>query len=131
MSELMLAQNMCELRKLKEYTQQYVSDQLHIARQTYSLYENGKRTPDIETVCSLAKLYHISADALLHTDLTGGRIADSPPSRHTGIVPGESSILLSGTEAKLIMDYKSLSPELQEEARRHMRYLKALAETEN
>ena len=55
MPEWKLAENLRELRTANEYPQQYVSERIHLARQTYSLYENGKRIPDIRTVCCLAE----------------------------------------------------------------------------
>lgn len=45
------------LRKAHSYTQDYVATALGIARQTYSHYETGKRTPDAERLhlCTLLR----------------------------------------------------------------------------
>ena len=126
MSELKLAINMRELRTANNYSQQYVSDQIHIARQTYSLYETGKRVPDTETVCRLADLYHVSVDALLFADFSGNQIADAAPMEHNAILPNNSAIRLTGADAKMIMDYKSFPVEVQKEIREFVRFKKQL-----
>lgn len=54
-----------ELRKAHGFNQEFVSSWLGIARQTYSHYENGRRTPPYDTVVKLAKLYQVSLDDLL------------------------------------------------------------------
>ena len=47
MRELKVADNMRELRIANGYSQKFISQLIHIARQTYSLYETGKRFPDL------------------------------------------------------------------------------------
>ena len=62
MPEIKLAVNMHSLRDVYGYSQDYVSSQIHVARQTYSNYERGKKLPDIPTLLYLAELYQISVD---------------------------------------------------------------------
>lgn len=45
MSGSYLAANLRSLREARNYSQKYISEQLHIARQTYTVYESGKRVP--------------------------------------------------------------------------------------
>ena len=47
MAETLLSQRLKELRKLHNYTQDYVASMLGVVRQTYSHYETGKRTPTL------------------------------------------------------------------------------------
>lgn len=47
MSESYLADNLRSLREAKKYSQKYISEQLHIARQTYTVYESCNRVPDL------------------------------------------------------------------------------------
>jgi len=131
MSELKLAVNMRELRTANKYSQQYVSDFIHIARQTYSLYERGHRIPDTETVCSLAELYQVSVDALLFADFSGNQIADAAPAEHHAILPDNSAVRLTGADAKMIMDYKSFPVEIQREVREFVRFKKRLLSKDN
>lgn len=42
MRELKIADNMRELRIANGYSQKHISELIHIARQTYSLYETEK-----------------------------------------------------------------------------------------
>lgn len=57
-----------ELRIKKGLTQQQVADALHISRQVYGFYENGKREPNIETLKRIASFFGVSVDYLLGTD---------------------------------------------------------------
>ena len=66
MAETMLSQRLKELRKLHNYTQDYVASMLGVVRQTYSHYESGKRTPNSETLYKLAGLYDVPIDDFMH-----------------------------------------------------------------
>ena len=69
MESTQLAKRLRELRKVNNYTQDYVASALGVIRQTYSHYETGKRTPNSETLYKLAGLYDISVDDLLHLSI--------------------------------------------------------------
>ena len=128
MDNATLGRQLLKYRKLNHYTQKEVGKYLNIQRQTYSNYERGIRMPDLKTLSSLAALYRISLDDLLLTDTL--KDSSSADFYHEGVVSASNSrILLTGTEAKLIMDYRYLSPELQETAVLHMKFLKS--QTEN
>lgn len=126
MSELKVAQNMRELRNIYNYSQKDVSDLIHIARQTYSMYEREKRPPDLKTVCELSKLYHISVDALLYMDLTEQKVSEAPAGEHTALLSDNSAIGLTGPDARMIMNYKSFPPEVQQEVREFVLFKKKL-----
>lgn len=66
MESTLLAKRLKELRKINNYTQDYVASALGVIRQTYSHYETGKRTPSSEMLYKLAGLYEISVDDLMH-----------------------------------------------------------------
>ena len=59
MKKSLLPQKLKQLRKVHNYTQDYVAEALGIVRQTYSHYETGKRMPDAESLYKLAGLYNI------------------------------------------------------------------------
>lgn len=126
MRDLRLVDNMRELRIVNGYSQQFVSNHIHIARQTYSLYETGRRLPDLKTVCDLADLYHISIDLLLYTDLSADvdHIADTPIGDHLAITGENSAIPLNGADARMLTNYKSFPPEIQEEIREYVLFKK-------
>lgn len=54
-----------QLRKKLKKTQEEVANELRIKKQNYQNYELGKREPDIETLCKLAKYFNCSLDELV------------------------------------------------------------------
>jgi len=61
----MALQRIKNLREDNDWTQQYVADLLHIARSTYSAYENSANAIPLEILKSLALIYDTSTDYLL------------------------------------------------------------------
>ncbi len=70
MSETQLSKRLRELRKVNNYTQDYVASVLGVIRQTYSHYETGKRIPSTESLYKLAGLYNISVGDLIQLTIT-------------------------------------------------------------
>ena len=66
MEQSLLSQRLKELRKVNNYTQDYVAVVIGTTRQTYSHYETSRRKPSTETLYKLSGLYNISVDDLLH-----------------------------------------------------------------
>ena len=54
-----------EIREDKGYTQQELSEAIHVSSGTISHYENGTREPGTETIAQLADFLNVSADYLL------------------------------------------------------------------
>lgn len=54
-----------EIRLAHGKTQSEVAEYLNIARASYTNIENGKRSPDVETLIALADFYSVSIDSLL------------------------------------------------------------------
>ncbi len=132
MSESYLAANLRSLRVAKGYSQKYISEQLHIARQTYTVYESGSRVPDIDLICKLAAIYDVSLDQLVLTDLSAhsDRIADETGFHHYAAIPNKSLIPLSGANAKAVSNFLNLPEESQLEVRKYIRYQKYLLSKE-
>lgn len=65
MGKTSLSKRLRELRKLNNYTQDYVAEVLQTSRQTYSHYETGIRKPSTESLYKLAGLYGITVEDLL------------------------------------------------------------------
>lgn len=59
------SRNVRSLRIAAGYTQDDISALLHVARQTYSNYENLTRQPSIDIIINLAAILHVTIDALL------------------------------------------------------------------
>lgn len=131
MSEIKLAANMRSLRKLYNYSQDYVSSQIHVARQTYSNYECGKRIPDTPMLIYLSELYQVTIDQLLFGDFSEVHTTDGVIRDHAAITPENSLIRLNGSDAKMVMDYKNMPPEVQKEIREFVRFKKYLLSRES
>lgn len=56
----MLSQTLKRLRENSGYTQQQVANALNLERSTYTYYETGKTTPDINTIIKLSKIFNVS-----------------------------------------------------------------------
>jgi len=54
-----------EIRKKKGYSQLKVAMDLNMSREAISYYENGKRSPDIETLLILSDYFNVSIDYLI------------------------------------------------------------------
>lgn len=54
-----------ELRIKNGYTQDSLADTLGLSRSTISMYENGNREPDFETLEKIADLFNVDMDFLL------------------------------------------------------------------
>ena len=62
----MLGENLLTLRKLNQYSQEYVAGQIGVSRQALAKWENGDSLPDVDKCRNLAKLYQVSLDDLVN-----------------------------------------------------------------
>ena len=62
----MFAENLIELRKLHNMSQEELSEKLGVTRQTISKYETGESLPDIEKCAMLADVFDVSVDDLIN-----------------------------------------------------------------
>lgn len=60
-----LGERLKQMRLNKGLTQSAIADSMNIKRSTYSLYESGKREPNIDTLQKIANFHNISIDELL------------------------------------------------------------------
>lgn len=74
-------------------TQQQIADELGITKSTYCGYETAKRSPDPQRIKQLAKVLHVSADALLDISIEK-ETSPAPAEAETGEVTREMSIQL-------------------------------------
>jgi transcriptional regulator with XRE-family HTH domain len=61
----MIARNLVSLRKSHNWTQDDISDILHISRQAISKWETGVSIPNLEALLELSKLYQITINDIL------------------------------------------------------------------
>ncbi len=77
----MLKENLVMLRKLNGFSQEETAEKIGISRQAYAKWESGATIPDIEKAQALAKMYNVSLDELMKSEIVEG----------VGIVPPASN----------------------------------------
>lgn len=65
MNDYQFGNHLYQLRHQAGYTQKEVADHCGVSNKAVSKWENGKTKPGVQIIRKLAKLYHISAEALL------------------------------------------------------------------
>ena len=58
-------ENLKEARLKSGLSQKDLSENISVAKSTYSLYESGKREPNVDTIKKIASALNVSADMLL------------------------------------------------------------------
>lgn len=71
MDDNQLGRNIQHLRIIHNETLDELGSIIHFAKSTVKGYENGSRTPDLQTLQLLSAHYNKPVDELLYTDLTG------------------------------------------------------------
>ena len=62
---MMFANNLIELRKYHNWSQEELAEKIGVSRQTLSKYETGESLPDIEKCRMLADLFGVTTDDLI------------------------------------------------------------------
>ena len=70
-----VAKNLIELRKSRKLTQSDLAEMLNYSDKTISKWENGDSLPDISVLASLAEIYGITLDDLIHEN-AAEKVAD-------------------------------------------------------
>ena len=74
MTSYKIGETLKELRNHRGMTQEEISRELNISRQTYANYETEQRLPNLDMLCRLAAYHHITLDQLVLTGLHPGGI---------------------------------------------------------
>ncbi|WP_034451109.1 helix-turn-helix domain-containing protein [Butyrivibrio sp. AE2032] len=78
----MFKDNLVELRKYHDLSQEELADMIGVSRQTLSKYETGESLPDIEKCKLIADAFGVSIDDLLNYDKkSGGNLGFGVPPR--------------------------------------------------
>ncbi len=122
-----LGLTLLNLRQSHNLTQKQLCDALNLGRSTYSYYETGRRTPDIETLLMIAEYYQITLDELITTGTkdsplsatakTDSTESDIQLSRHLKAkhIPIQQVLQLSKADFDFLQSYKQLSEENKSE----------------
>ncbi|MGO2892451.1 MAG: helix-turn-helix domain-containing protein [Enterococcus devriesei] len=96
-----------ELRTSKNLTQQQLGEKIHVSKVSISGYERGERSPDRETLTSLADFFEVSTDFLLGRENKKIRnsveIAGSIPEEYTIPILGR---IAASSPSGLVSDYE-------------------------
>ena len=104
--EICIGERLRLFREKCGFTQQQIANALCIDRSTYSYYETGKTTPSLETLVSLAGIFHMDLQALLHPMLPEGDPSPPVPQKwnHSPI------FALAKDERQLVCYYRRMDP---------------------
>ena len=103
----MFAENLIQLRKLHQMSQEELADRIQVSRQTLSKYETGESLPDIEKCKRLADVFNVTVDDLINYDKKDGLGLEVPPKgKHIfGMVKvGEKGQIVIPAKARKIFD---------------------------
>lgn len=103
----MFAENLIQLRKLHQMSQEELADRIQVSRQTLSKYETGESLPDIEKCKRLADVFNVTVDDLINYEKKDGLGLGVPPKgKHIfGMVKvGEKGQIVIPAKARKIFD---------------------------
>ena len=130
MEKKTLGLKLLELRQQHNLTQKQLCTSLNLGRSTYSYFETGRRTPDIDTLLLIARYYNISIEELVpssnsnsynNKELSNDNLLDIQIIQHlkSKHIPIENVLELTKSDFNFLMDYKRLT----EENRAELQYL--------
>ena len=105
----MLGENLVELRKYHNLSQEELADRIGVSRQTLSKYETGESLPDIEKSQALAEVFGVSLDDLVKNKKEENMGLGVPPKgKHIfGMVKvGEKGQIVIPAKARKLFDIK-------------------------
>lgn len=128
-----LSLKLLELRQEHNLTQKELCAKLNISRTNYSYFENGRRTPDVDTLLLIAEFYGVSLDELVTSTHSAINVSKEDTTAYDlGIalvrhlqskhIPLEDVMQLSKADFDFLTDYKKLSADNQSEMRYLMNY---------
>ena len=106
------ADNLIELRKLNNLSQEDIAEKIGVSRQTLSKYETGESLPDIERCKQLADIFGVTMDDLISyekTDSENMGYGIPPKGKHIfGLVKvGDKGQIVIPAKARKIFDIKT------------------------
>ncbi len=107
--KMSFADNLVELRKYHDYSQEELAEMIGVSRQTLSKYETGESLPDIEKCKLLSDVFSVSIDDLINYDRNsddGMGLGVPPKGKHIfGMVKvGDKGQIVIPAKARKIFD---------------------------
>ena len=78
----LISRNLTALRQYHKYSQEEVAERVGVSRQSVAKWESGETVPDILNCDTLANLYDISVDTLIHYDQEKEHMPIPPKGKH-------------------------------------------------
>ena len=83
----MFCDNLIQLRKFNDLSQEELAGRLEVSRQTLSKWETGESMPDIEKCSRLADIFGVTLDELVHYEPAASGLGVPPRGKHAfGVV---------------------------------------------
>ena len=105
----MFSDNLTELRKLHNMSQEELAEKIGVSRQTLSKYETGESLPDIEKCRMLADVFGVSIDDLISYSRDNSMGLNVPPKgKHIfGMVKvGDKGQIVIPAKARKVFDIR-------------------------
>lgn len=90
----MYGEKLRQLRNIEGWTQEQVAKKIGVSKQTYSHYENEKRTPSLKMIKKLAQVYGVDLDQVFGGEDTQSREVREPQTFYE--VPNFQSLPIVG-----------------------------------
>ncbi len=105
----MFKDNLVELRKIHDMSQEELADKIGVSRQTLSKYETGESLPDIEKCKTIAEIFGVTVDDLISygpTDPGNMGLGVPPKGKHVfGMVKvGDKGQIVLPAKARKVFD---------------------------
>ncbi len=102
----MFKDNLIDLRKMNDMSQEELAEKLQISRQTVSKYETGESVPDIDKCKQIAEIFNVSLDDLVNYDKETDGLGVPPKGKHMfGIVKvGDKGQIVIPAKARKVFD---------------------------
>ena len=103
----MFKDNLIQLRKMKQMTQEDIAEKIGVTRQSVAKWESGETIPDLEKCRMLAELFEVSLDDLANYEPEENMGVDVPPKgKHLfGLVTvGEKGQIVIPAKARKMFD---------------------------
>lgn len=103
----MFGNNLIQLRKLHQMTQEELAERIGVTRQAIGKWESGETTPDLKLACRLAEIFEVSLDELAnHSPEESFGLGVPPKGKHLfGIVTiGEKGQVIIPIKARRLFD---------------------------
>lgn len=106
----MFSDNLIELRKMHNMSQEELAEKIGVSRQTLSKYETGESLPDLEKAVMLAGVFGVSMDELVNYEKADDEFGLGIPPKGKyvfGMVKvGEKGQIVIPAKARKIFDIK-------------------------